>query len=302
MALDISRTADVSLSLAEALEAFDALAPSVESEEQRDLAADILARLALDRDCISDAAIAELKQYHSAKIATESYGQRQYGPQVIMLGEPRPGWFLRANIWPAKPDYAVKASGEAAFFYGLPHDHNFDFLTIGYHGPGYVSDYYEQDYGSLAGFRGEPAGLRFVERSRLSEGRMLHYRKHRDVHCQYPPEALSISLNLMLTAWDQPWTDQYSYDLERNRIGHILSFGASDILLRLAVDSGLGDGLELAETVMQKHPSHRLRSVALDALYHHFADNPRQQNALLDKALSSDSALLIGEAERLSGV
>ncbi|MEM1131974.1 MAG: transposase [Pseudomonadota bacterium] len=302
MALDISRTAEGSLPLAEALEAFDSLSPSVESEEQRSQAADILARLSLDRDCIADAAIAELKQHHSAGIMTERRSQRQYGPQVIMLGAPRSGWFLRANIWPAKSDYAVKASGEGAFFYGLPHDHNFDFLTIGYHGPGYISDYYEQDYDSLAGYSGESAGLRFIERSALHEGRMLHYRKHRDVHCQYPPEELSISLNLMLTALDQPWTDQYCYDLKRNRIDHILSFGASDILLRLAVDSGLDEGLELAETVLHKHPSHRLRSVALDALYHRFADNLSQQNDLLDTALSSDSVLLIAEAERLSGV
>jgi hypothetical protein len=35
----------------------------------------------------------------------------------------------------------MRASGAAAFVYGLPHDHNFDFLTLGYFGPGYWSDY-----------------------------------------------------------------------------------------------------------------------------------------------------------------
>ena len=39
-----------------------------------------------------------------------------------------------------------KASGISPFFYHVPHDHNFSFLTVGYLGPGYWSEYYEYDY------------------------------------------------------------------------------------------------------------------------------------------------------------
>ena len=78
-----------------------------------------------------------------------------YGPQAIMLAGPRNGYFLRANIWPARGDPAFEASGAGSFVYGLPHDHNFDFLTVGYFGPGYVSDYWEYDYGCVSGEVGE---------------------------------------------------------------------------------------------------------------------------------------------------
>ncbi len=42
----------------------------------------------------------------------------------------------RANIWPSENDHMVRASGGASFVLGLPHDHNFSFLTLGYFGPG----------------------------------------------------------------------------------------------------------------------------------------------------------------------
>jgi hypothetical protein len=64
---------------------------------------------------------------------------------------------LRANFWPAREDPVVRASGPAAFFYDLPHDHNFPFLTYGYLGPGYWSDYFEYDVDALAGVPGEDA-------------------------------------------------------------------------------------------------------------------------------------------------
>ena len=110
----------------------------------------------------------------------------------------RSGKFLmRANCWPAAADSVVVNSGTDPFFYGRPHDPNFSFLTVGYVGPGYWSDYYEYDYERTVGFIGEKVDLRFVERSRLSEGKVMMYRRHRDVHSQLPPDSLSVSLNIM---------------------------------------------------------------------------------------------------------
>ncbi|WP_108786527.1 transposase, partial [Erythrobacter sp. Alg231-14] len=105
-----------------------------------------------------------------------------YGPQAIMLSPLRGRMFLRANIWPAEHDLCFRNSGARTFVYGVPHDHNFSFLTSGYLGPGYASDYYEYDYDAVTGYRGENAGLRFIERSALHQGKMMLYRAHRDVH------------------------------------------------------------------------------------------------------------------------
>src|SRR3546814_17987305 len=63
-----------------------------------------------------------------------------------------------------------------------------------YWGPGYVSDDYDYDPESVDGRLGEPLALNFVGRSRLSEGRMLLYPAHRDIHSHRPPERLSIKL------------------------------------------------------------------------------------------------------------
>lgn len=49
---------------------------------------------------------------------------------------------------PSGGDPITAASAATNLAYGYPHDHNFSFLTSGYLGPGYVSDYYEYDYSS----------------------------------------------------------------------------------------------------------------------------------------------------------
>jgi hypothetical protein len=182
-----------------------------------------------------------------------------------MLSPVAGSFFLRANIWPSRAERSFQASGGGCFVYELPHDHNFDFLTVGYFGPGYWSDYWEEDYDALHGWRGEHAGLRYIERSRLSEGRLLHYRAHRDVHSQLPPDSLSVSLNIMHATGRQGWLDQYRFDTEKGTIAGILNEGSSEAFLRVAVGLGSDEALTLAETFSHSHPSDRMRLAAWDA-------------------------------------
>jgi hypothetical protein len=221
-----------------------------------------LRRLGNDRDFLADLILAELAASHRAEPADHSYG-----PQVIMLSRPGHGnFFLRANIWPSASEHMMRSSGAAAFVYGLPHDHNFDFLTLGYFGPGYWSDYYEYDYEAVTGWRGEPVDLRFVERSRLEQGMLLHYRAHRDVHRQLPADSLSVSLNVMHAGGAQGWLDQYRFDLDSRTVAGILGQGASEAFLRIAVGLGSEEACDLAERFGRNHPSDRMRLAAWDAL------------------------------------
>jgi len=221
-----------------------------------------LRRLGNDPNFLADLIVAELTAGSQAEPVDQSYG-----PQVIMLSRPGAGdFFLRANIWPSAQEHMMRASGAAAFVYGLPHDHNFDFLTLGYFGPGYWSDYYEYDYASVAGWRGEPVDLRFVERSRLEQGKLMHYRAHRDVHCQLPADSLSVSLNVMHAGGAQGWLDQYRFDIDQGTIAGILGQGASEAFLRIAVGLGGEEALDLAERFGTRHPSDRMRLAAWDAL------------------------------------
>ena len=215
-----------------------------------------LGRLGNNRRFLGDLVIEELKRHCSDQLA-----RNQYGPQVILLHSAR-RYLIRANFWPAEADSVVVNSGKDPFFYHVPHDHNFSFLTVGYLGPGYWSDYFEYDYERVVGFPGEKVDLRFVERSRLSEGKVMLYRRHRDVHLQLPPDALSVSLNILATSPASEFRDQYRFDVERREIGGILNPSGLANLVRMAPHFG-GNGRELAEHYARHHPSDRIRFAAL---------------------------------------
>lgn len=251
-----------------------------------------LRRLGNNRRFLGDLLIEQLARRHRDDLPDNAYG-----PQAIMLSPPDGKFFVRANLWPSSQDHAVRASGNASFVYGLPHDHNFDFLTVGYFGPGYWSDYFEYDYAEVAGFAGEEVpSLRFVERSRLAEGKLMHYRAHRDVHAQHPADSLSVSLNLMHMSGAQGWLDQYRFDLDSKRIAGIVSTGPSEAFMRIAVGLGGEEALDLAHRFAQGHPSERMRLCAFDALAG-IAPSDQARDALWRTAEQSGNRLVAMEAQ-----
>ena len=194
--------AGAAITLDELVEALDSTPFDSRDEDSFATLGPWLARLGRNRDFLADLAIAELKNRHDHAQAANGYGA-----QVFLLRPPNGRYVLRANFWPARDDAIVRASGPAAFFYDLPHDHNFPFLTYGYFGPGYWSDYFEYDVTPLAGVPGEDARLRFVERARLDPGKLMLYRMRRDIHVQLPPDDFSVSLNILGADPGQPWLD-----------------------------------------------------------------------------------------------
>ena len=234
-------------------------------------AAPLLAGLARDRTFLGDLLIEELK----ARARTQER-ESSYTAQVLMLHK-GDGWFLRANIWPAANDTLLRHNGPGRFFYGVPHDHNFSFLTVGYLGPGYWSDYYDYDHDALLGVPGERAGLRFVERSALGEGEMLLYRAHRDVHSQHPADTTSISLNLMQSAEGLAFRNQYRFDLASDTIAGQLAHTSSEALLALLPALGGEEGADLLDRFAARHPCERIRFGAIAAL----AGAMDQANALV---------------------
>lgn len=259
-------------------------------EESTLQAAALLGRLGRNERFLGDLLIEQLKQ--APRDEGDAGG---YGPQAIVLSPLRGTAFLRANIWPSEDEQCFAASGAKTFVYGIPHDHNFDFLTVGYFGPGYRSDYYEYDYGTVAGIRGETASLRFMERSALGSGRLMHYRAHRDIHSQLPPEATSVSLNIMHIGAGQGWLDQYGFDLDNNAVTGTLNPTSTEVFLRCAVGIGTAAALDLAETVGRSHPSDRLRLASFEARDALLQD-ASARDALWREAERSGSRLLAGEA------
>ncbi|MCB2058110.1 MAG: transposase [Novosphingobium sp.] len=279
-------------SLAETADALRGSGFDPRDEESLEHAALWLRRLGNDESFLGDMLIESLAQRHREDVLENSYG-----PQVMMLVPPCGQFFIRANIWPSLGEHMVRASGGPSFALGLPHDHNFSFLTLGYFGPGYWSDYYEFDYDEVAGARGESVeSLRFVERSRLEQGKLMLYRAHVDVHAQGAADSLSVSLNVMHTNGAQGWFDQYRFDLERREIGAIVSPGPSDAFLKLAVALGSAEGLDLAHRFARRHPSDRLRLAAWDALAARECD-AAARDALWREAEGSGSRLVTLEAK-----
>lgn len=221
----------------------------------------LLAQLGRNRSFLADLAIDELKLRCTRQSAANGYG-----PQVFLLRPPNGRYVIRANFWPAANDAVVQASGSASFFYGLPHDHNFPFLTYGYLGPGYWSDYYEYDGAAVSGVPGSDAGLRFVERSRLDPGKLMLYRMQRDVHVQLPPDSFSISLNILGQHPSHPWVDQYRFDIARGTIVEGLTTAPSEALVTLAANLGGNNGIDLVEHLVRHHPHPRMRYTAAVAL------------------------------------
>lgn len=218
-----------------------------------------LKQLANNRAFLADIMIAELKQRCDGQVKGN-----QYGAPVILLHR-TDTWFIRANMWPAESDTMVRQSGIDPFFYHVPHDHNFSFLTVGYLGPGYWSDYYEYDYGQVTGFLGEQVDLRFIERSRLDLGKVMLYRAHQDVHLQLPADSLSVSLNIMETSPTTPFRDQYRFNLSDNSIASVMTRTSLEPMLMLAAHHGGGNGIDLLDDFAARHPSERVRWTALRA-------------------------------------
>jgi hypothetical protein len=256
-----------------------------------------LRRLANNRRFLGDLVVEELKRHCSTQIE-----RNHYSSQVILLHGASSKFLLRANFWPAEGDGVMVNSGRDPFFYGLPHDHNFSFLTAGYLGSGYRSDDYEYDYGDVVGAPGEPVELRFAGRSRLSPGKVLLYRRHVDVHSQHPPDDLSVSLNVLALSPASEFREQYSFDTGRSAIARVINASALETLVRLAGHIGGGSGAELVDRFASRHPSGRIRFAAWSARADSVAD-PEARIAEYARAAAETSGMVsilaAATAERL---
>jgi hypothetical protein len=287
---------EASIELPELVEALESGAFEPDDDESIASYGPMLARLGRNRRFLADLAIAELEQRCSGQVASN-----QYGAQVIML-HASAKFLIRANFWPSAADSVVVNSGSTPFFYDVPHDHNFSFLTVGYLGPGYWSDYYEYDYSEVVGHVGEQAGLRFVERSRLTPGKVMLYRRHMDVHAQGLPDSLSVSLNILGLTPANEFREQYRFDTARGEVAAVINPSGLANLVRLSAHFGGEEGQALVEEFAARHPSERIRFAAWQARAGVEA-NAAARLAVYERAAASSgryvSAMAAREANRL---
>ncbi len=178
-------------------------------------------------------------------------------------------FFVRANIWVVPKVYANNATLDAELkAFQVAHNHNFSLLTAGYWGPGYRTDIYDLAVDTVQGRVGEKVDLRFAQSVTLAEGSILFFRRFQDVHIQYPPAELSISLNLIPLEKGKAWSEQYEFDLVNqtiSAINHTDVWNRVD-LIRMAALLGDGNTLDIISHLAAKADNYRVQAAAQAAL------------------------------------
>ena len=192
--------------------------------------------------------------------------ENSYSAQTLTLGSGT-DFSIRVNMW-LPPSADDDGWDQRLYAYGLPHDHNFSFLTVGYAGPGYWTEIYEYDGESVEGYPGESVDLTYLERTSLPTGKTMFYRASKDIHIQEPPEAFSMSVNLLIVSPSVKRANQYTFDLDAQRIrGYVPNAGAGRVMLaQLGKYVGNERTSCLLDSLSVQHPQPRLRWAAHDAL------------------------------------
>jgi hypothetical protein len=138
---------------------------------------------------------------------------------------------VRGNLWPSVRRYGglVHRTNHInhVYAYNYPHDHNFDFLTVGWYGPGYNTQIWEYDGPTVKGCVGEKVDMVFLEETSLPPGKVMFYRKGRDIHVQAPPDEMSVSLNLLVRSSTSSTTEQYEFNMDSSTIAAYV--GGTDV-------------------------------------------------------------------------
>jgi hypothetical protein len=224
--------------------------------------APLLAGLAADPDLLADHVTRELAAWRDGFQRGNPY---QAGNLILARGD---GWTVRANLWlPAADDALEHAQRQRLQPYGVLHDHDFSFLTVGYEGPGYQTELYECDPEAIEGYVGEPVALRYLGRDSLPRGKIMFFRARRDVHAQQPPPALSISLNVLVERPGDTLRPRYVFDQE-HRIAEISGVEHEARLLLCDLAGLLGDEETYGHlrALAAGHPTPQLRARALAAM------------------------------------
>jgi hypothetical protein len=289
MAITIPTSTTRTLTLDEYI---DTIAATVDVRDVDSIAesAPLLRMLANDRDLIVEALNNRITTWFDTGADLPGTSQTIY----LASGK---DFYVRANIWPSMSDIAGGRVYLAEPAYDVAHDHNFNFLTTNYFGPGYTTEIYEFEYETLEGYIGEPVDLRFLERVQFAGSSVMLYRASKDMHVQFAPEDLSITLNLMLFTPEVRLRDQYHFDVSKR----VLMEGPAEndsarraSIIELAGHVGNADTEQLLSDIALKHPSRRARLAAFESM-------DRLQPARKEeiwKAASRDRERLVSNAAR----
>lgn len=212
-------------------------------------------------------------------------------PQTIKVADLGDGHYLRMVYWPSKDDEFFSKADNSIFYYGKPHDHNFSFLTVGYDGPGYSSDYYEIPAGLHEWYPGCDVTLDHIGEKTLHFGSGMLYRRHVDVHSQKPPAESSISINIMSPATIGPGSSQFIFNADCTKVEQLMQSRFNPVIFALAAsqqDHFIDDRLQ---GIAMTHPDPLVQYYALKNLVL-FSDDESVRESFIAKGCEHPSAFV----------
>jgi hypothetical protein len=247
--------------------------------------------VAANREYIRDALIAELKRIGAEQNLVS------FAPQSFIIHR-APPFSLRLNLWLPPTGSARKIAQEARVYsYDQAHDHNFSLLTVGAGGPGYKTRIFEYDIASIHGYGGEHVEMQHLEDTMLPMGKAMIYRPHRDIHVQIPPDAPSMSLNLLIEEKEIVETPQYYFDLATSSV---VPMTDNEIGRRVSFLEAIGHFADencasLLFDIARQHRNAEIRAAALHAIRAGF---PERRPELAALAAADGHPLVLRELHR----
>lgn len=137
------------------------------------------------------------------------------------------GYVVRVNVWPAlDQDKLFGKQAGSLYAYGLPHNHNYSFLTGVVLGGGYETTICSWKNVDTRLQEGDEAVITEPKNIFVEPGGVYLYEKFTDVHIQIPPKDLTVTLNLMLTKEETLQHPQFVFDLDNRRIHSLPEYSA----------------------------------------------------------------------------
>jgi hypothetical protein len=219
-----------------------------------------------------------------------------YTAQSIMM-HMCPSYYVRLNLWPPSSEREdIKRWQDQLYFYDRAHDHNFDFLTVGYYGDGYGTEMWEYDYEKTSGYVGEKVDMTFLEKTRLPKGKAMLYRASKDIHSQFAPEDYSVSINIISSRQQIiVKREQYFFDLEKKEIIGTTANGGTGryLILNLAAMFGSEKTVNILEGIADTHEIPYVRLKAYDSLF----TLTKERERVWEKALKDENRVVSDHAK-----
>ncbi|MGI3060640.1 hypothetical protein [Vibrio alginolyticus] len=217
-----------------------------------------LSRLSYNRSFLAELLTNELINHDHLQ------SENNYTSTVFIIKD-SPKYIFRANIWRS---LSQKEKLIDNFNYDVLHDHNFDILTVGYKGSGYVSETYEYVNDNTKNIIGDVVELTNKSTITLSQHKIALYRAKKDVHKQHPPKDFSISLNLIPrnSLTNNP---QFQIDEEEHKIIRYLHTSSTELMIKLISLIGDRSNRKSLDRIISNNsnPYHRaLATIAISSL------------------------------------